>query len=234
MNYNSILIVSGEPNSIFLELYFKVLKLKKIKFPLILICSEKLLKLQMKKLKFKMNIRTLESSKLDIYNLNNKSINLINVEYDPKNAFEKITNKSNLYIEKSFQKAFKILKKGKIKKFINGPISKKTFLSNKYLGVTEYISKAFSIKNNCMLIYNKELSVSPITTHLPIKLVSKQINKKNIISKIFLINNFYIKKFGLKPRIALLGLNPHCESIHKFNEDEKIIKPTVKYLKKKN
>ena len=53
MNSKAILIVSGEPNSIFLEIYFKILKTKKIASPLILITSEKLLKLHMKKLKFK-------------------------------------------------------------------------------------------------------------------------------------------------------------------------------------
>ena len=53
MSSSPILIVSGEPNSIFLEIFFKVLKLKKIKSPLILISSKNLLKLQMKKLKLK-------------------------------------------------------------------------------------------------------------------------------------------------------------------------------------
>ena len=84
-----------------------------------------------------------------------------------------------------------------------------------------------------MLIFNKRLSVSPITTHLPLKLVSKKISKKNIIKKVSLINNFYEKSFKFKPRIAILGLNPHCESIHDYNEDEKIIKPSIKYLKKR-
>ena len=56
MNSKAILIVSGEPNSIFLEIYFKILKTKKIASPLILITSEKLLKLHMKKLKFKKNL----------------------------------------------------------------------------------------------------------------------------------------------------------------------------------
>ena len=46
-----------------------------------------------------------------------------------------------------------------------------------------------------------------------------------------LVNDFYEKKFKIKPRIAILGLNPHCESVHKYNEDEKIVKPTIKYLK---
>ena len=52
------------------------------------------------------------------------------------------------------------------------------------------------------------------------------------MKKVFLINNFYKKHFGLKPKIAITGLNPHCESFDKFNEDEKIIKPTIKFLKK--
>ena len=233
MNYSPILIVSGEPNSIFLEIFFKVLRMKKIKNPLILISSERLLKLQMKKLKFKKDIRTLNFKKIDQYKLNNKSINLININYNPKKAFEKISSKSNSYINNSFNLAFQILKKGKITKFINGPISKKYYLNKKYLGITELISKKFSRKKTCMLIYNKILSVCPVTTHLPIKLVSKKINSKIIKDKIILINNFYIKKFGLKPKIAILGINPHCESILKFNEDDKIIKPTIKSLEKK-
>ena len=98
MNYSPILIFSGEPNSIFLEIYFKILKSKKIKSPLILISSEKLLKLQMKKLKFKKKIRNLDFSKLDKYKLNNSSINLINVKYNPKKAFEKISTRSNLFL----------------------------------------------------------------------------------------------------------------------------------------
>ncbi len=233
MSYSPILIVSGEPNSIFLEIFFKILKKKKIKNPLILISSEKLLKLQMKKVKFKKHVKILNLSKLDSYKLNNKTINLIDVEYNPLKAFDKITSKSNSYIHKSFAIAFGILKKGKITKFINGPISKKNFLKNKYLGITELLSSKFSKKKTCMLIYNKKLSVCPLTTHVPIKLVSKQINKKKISEKVVLINNFYKNKFGFKPKIAVLGLNPHCESVHKYNEDDKIIKPTVKYLKTK-
>jgi 4-hydroxythreonine-4-phosphate dehydrogenase len=84
-----------------------------------------------------------------------------------------------------------------------------------------------------MLIYNKELSVCPITTHLPLSLVSKKITKKKIIEKVMIVNNFYKKFLGFKPKIAIVGLNPHCESILKFNEDDKIVKKTVELLKKK-
>ena len=233
MNFNPILIVSGEPNSVFLELFFKVFNKNKIKNPLILISSKKLLTLQMKKLGFNNKIRLLEKSKLKFYKLDNKYINLIDVEYNPKKAFEKISDKSNEFINNSFKLAFQIIKENNINKFINGPISKKHFLKNNFLGITEYISKKFNTQNTCMLIFNKRLSVCPITTHLPLKLVTKKITKKIITRKVFLINSFYEKKFKYKPRIAILGLNPHCESIHAFNEDEKIISPSIKYLKKK-
>ena len=231
MNYSPILIVSGEPNSVFLELFFKVLNKDKIKSPIILISSKKLLTLQMQKLEFKKKIKLLQISKLKSYKLDNKTINLIDVKYNPGKAFEKISKKSNIFIKNSFDLAFQIIKKNNIHKFINGPISKKQFLKNKFLGITEYISEKFQAKNTCMLIYNETLSVCPITTHLPLKLVSKKINKKIILKNVSLVNNFYEKKFNIKPRIAILGLNPHCESVHKYNEDEKIIKPTIQYLK---
>jgi len=233
MNYSPILIVSGEPNSVFLELFFKVLKKDKIKSPIILISSKKLLTLQMQKLEFKKKIKLLQVSKLKSYKLDNKTINLIDVKYNPGKAFEIISKKSNIFIKNSFDLAFQIIKKNNIHKFINGPISKKEFLKNKFLGITEYISEKFQAKKTCMLIYNETLSVCPITTHLPLKLVSKKINKKIILKNVSLVNNFYEKKFNIKPRIAILGLNPHCESVHKYNEDEKIIKPTIKYLKNK-
>ena len=232
MNYNPILIVAAEPNSVFLEIFFKTIKNNKINSPIILISSKKLLVMQMKKLKFKKTIKILYPSKLDQYKLNNKTINLLNVEYSQNKAFEKISTKSNKFIEESFKLAFDIIKKNDIKKFINGPISKKNFLNKRFLGITEFISEKFSVKENCMLIYNKELSVCPITTHLPLKKVSKQINKNLIKEKVHLIDNFYKIKLKTRPKIGVLGLNPHCESVHKYNEDEKIIKPAIKNLKK--
>ena len=228
--YKPIIIVAGEPNSIFLEIFFKAQR-KKIKSPIILIASYKLLKLQMKKLNYKKKINILNYNKLSDYNLNNKSINLIDVTYNVSKAFEKISIKSNSYIENSFKIAFKILKSGITNKFINGPISKKTFLKKKYLGITEYISKKFAIKNSAMLIYNKKLSVCPITTHVPLKLVTKKIDKNNISKKINLIINFYKKNFKLNPKIGILGMNPHCESIDDYNEDDKIIRPLIKKMK---
>ena len=232
MNFSPILIVAGEPNSVFLEIFFKMLKSTKVNNPIIIIASENILIKQMKKLNFKRKIKLLNYNNLNTKILNNKSINLININFNQKKAFESISKKSNKYIEKSFQTAFNILKRKKIYKFINGPVSKKYFLNKKYLGVTEFIASKFTTKENCMLIYNKKLSVSPVTTHLPVKRIAKKISKKLIAQKVFLIHNFYKKFLGINPKIAVLGLNPHCESIDKFNEDEKIVKPIINKLSK--
>ena len=228
--FKPIIIVAGEPNSIFLEIFFKALK-KNYSSPLILISSYKVLLLQMKKLKYKKKIRLLKLEKLSKYKLSNTSINLIDIKYNVSKPFDKISSKSNAYIKRSFDLAFKIINTGITNKFINGPISKKSFLKKKYLGITEYIADKYNVKKKGMLIYNKKLSVCPVTTHLPLRLVSKEINKTNIKEKIKLLNDFYKKYLNLKPKIGIVGLNPHCESIEKFNEDEKIIRPLVKKMK---
>ena len=234
MNFDKyILVVAGEPNSVFLEILFKAIKKLKINNRLILIASVKLIKLQMKKLKINKKINEINYENLFKQQLKSNFLNVLNVNYDTRAAFENNYSKSTKYVENCFKVAFAILKTKKINKLINGPIVKKTFLKKKYLGLTEYVSKKFNIDDSAMLIYNKNLSVCPLTTHMPLKYVAKNINKKNIIKKIILINNFYKTMFHKKPKIAILGLNPHCESVDKFNEDEKILIPTVKFLIKK-
>ena len=234
MAYKPIIIVAGEPNSIFSEIFFKSLKYKNYKSPIILIASKRLIQLQMKKLKVYKKIRLIDIFNLKKFNFDNKVVNLINVDFHQKKPFEKISSKSNIYIEKSFEIAIHILKKKITNKFINGPISKKYFLKKKYLGITEYLANKTKTKKFAMLIYNKELSVCPLTTHIPIKKISKKINKNVIKEKVKLINHFYKKYFKLKPKIGITGLNPHCESTDSFNEDEKIIKPTIKSLIRAN
>ena len=232
MTSKPIIIVAGEPNSIFFEIYFKAIKFKKFKSPLILIASFKLIKLQMKKMKVNKKIRLIDMRDLTKSRLDNKSINLINVNYDQSKPFEKISVKSNNYIKKSFNLALNILKKKISNKFINGPISKKHFLNKKYLGITEYLSHKSHSKSYAMLIYNEKLSVSPLTTHIPLKKVSTKITKKLIVEKVKLIDIFFKKIIKKKAKIAITGLNPHCESIDSFDEDNKIIRPAVKYLTK--
>ena len=235
MNNQPIILVGGEPNSVFLEIFFKSIKLKKYKSPLIIIASEKLVKEQMKKLGFFFEINIISKNYNKSKKLSKNKINLIDVKYKFNNCFEKISYKSNDYIKESFKVALKILIQNRFSKFINGPISKKHFLKGRSLGITEYLAKKTNKNNNvAMLIYNKKLSVSPITTHLALKNVNKHVSKEKIYTHIKLISEFYKKNFKKNPKIAITGLNPHCESNFKDCEEDAIIIPAIKDLKAKN
>jgi 4-hydroxythreonine-4-phosphate dehydrogenase len=233
MSYKPIVIVAGEPNSIFLEIFFKCLKKNYFKSPLLIIASYELLNKQMKKLGFKFKINLINENFLSLHKLNNKKINVINVNYNFKKPFENPSQKSNKYITECFELALRIMKKNNFLKFINGPVIKKNFLKQKFLGITEYLANKTNKKNVVMLIYNKKLSVSPITTHLPLKSVHKNISRVKIINHIKLIKEFYKKIFKINPNIAITGLNPHCESNFNSSEEERIIKPAINALIKK-
>mgnify|MGYP001158493765 FL=1 len=234
MDKQPIIIVAGEPNSIFLEIFFKSLKMHNYKCPLVIIVSKNLLQQQMQKLGFFFKINVINKNFNEFNKLDNKKINVIDVKYDFYKCFDKISGKSNDYINESFKIALKIITQNKLSNFINGPISKKYFLKGKTLGITEYLAKKTKKKNVAMLIFNKKLSVSPITTHLALKNVHKHITKQKIYNQVKLINEFYNAKFKKKPRIAITGLNPHCESNFKDCEEDLIISPIIKKLKTKN
>ena len=231
MNYKPIIIVAGEPNSIFFELFFNVIK-KKIKSPIILIASKELLVKQAKVLKKKISFNI--TNEFEIIKKKNKlkKINLIDVNFKQSLAFSKITPKSNYYISNCFDIAINLLKNNVSNKFINGPISKKTFLKKKFTGITEYLAHKTNTKKFAMIIYNKNLSVCPLTTHIPIKYVNKKINKLEIFNKVKLIQSCGEREFGKQIKIGVTGLNPHCESIDNFSEDKRIILPAIKKLKK--
>ena len=234
MKNSPILIVAGEPYSIFIEIFLKAFNKIKVKKKIILIVSKKLFIKQMKKLNFKYQINLLDNKNLNLKNLSKTKINIININFNFKKTFDTISNRSNSYIEESFDTALKLMKTKKFKGLINGPISKRNFLRNKSLGITEYLANKTNRNNKVsMLIYNKKLSVCPITTHLPLKNVYKKITKKNINYQIKLIHNFYKRKMKINPKIAITGLNPHCESNYNSSEEDKIIKPVIKSLKKR-
>lgn len=234
MNFDPIIIIWGEPNSIFTEIFLKSLKKYKSRKPLILIGSFELFKDQIKKLRVNFNFNLVNLIKKDLKNISEKKLNFININYRYKKPFEKISPKSNNYLSNCFNLAFKINENHNISGLINGPISKKYFLNKKFLGITEYLGNYYRNKENfAMLIFNKSLSVSPITTHLPINKISKKISKKEIIIKTTLINNFYKKFFSIKPKIAICGLNPHCENFFNKSEEIRIINPAINFLKKK-
>ena len=183
MDKEPIIIVGGEPNSIFLEIFFKSLKTNIYKSPLIIIVSKKLLQEQMKKLGFNFKINDINKKMKDFSRLNNSKINLINIDYKFKKCFEKITNKSNKYIGETFRVALNIIKLNNLSKFINGPVSKKHFLKGKSLGITEYLAKKVKTNEVAMLIFNKNLSVSPNNTSCLKKCSQKNNKTKNIYSR---------------------------------------------------
>ena len=232
MKIEPIIIISGEPNSIFFEIFFKILKKYKFRSPLILICSKKILISQMKFFKYNFKIKELEIKNIKSGNFNNKYLNIINVNFNQKKIFEKISVKSNEYINKCFEIAIELIKSKISKKLINGPISKKKFLNNQFLGITEYLGSKFKAKNTAMLIFNDKLSVCPITTHNSISSISKIISKQKIIDNVKLIYSFYKKTLNINPKIAITGLNPHCEG--KTNEERNIIIPAIKSLSNSN
>ena len=97
MKNKPILLISGEPHSIFLEIFFKAVKNRNYKSPLILISSLKLVKFQMKKFGFKRKINLINQNDLSKIKLNNKSINLININTNLKNSFKQLKiNQINL------------------------------------------------------------------------------------------------------------------------------------------
>ena len=175
MKSKSVIIVCGDPKSTFNEILIKTLKnkiFKSVKFPIIIVGSIKLIKKELKRLRVKINLQNFDNQK----NLHRNNIYYIDIPIDLKNL--SLINK-NSYIEKSFEVALNLLKKDNSLALINGPISKTTFLKGKYNGITEFLAFKTRSYNEVMFLFNKELSVSPITTHIPINKVAQKIKKKN-------------------------------------------------------
>ena len=228
-----IILVSGDPNSINSEILFKSWKKisKSLKKKIYLISNYNLILDQSKKLNFSLKISKVKS-------LNDKkneiSLKIINVNLNYKNPFNVNFKDSSKFVNKSLNLAHKLSLDKNVLGLINCPIDKKLLLK-KNIGVTEFLSKKCNIKNNSevMLIRNKRFAVSPITTHINIKNVSKNIKSQIIINKILTIHKFYRKFFKKIPKIGILGLNPHNAEMQINSEEKKIIIPSIRILKKR-
>ena len=230
-----IAIIAGEPNSTSSEIIFKTwFLIKKFKHkPILVIGNINLLNLQKTKMKFKVDIKKINKN-FKTKDLYGNKIPVYNVNYNQKKIFQEISTKSNKYIFECFNIAMQLVKNKKIQGFINCPIHKETLLKKKYKGITEFLSHKSGVKDNeAMLIYNKELAVSPLSTHIPLSSVSAKIKKIEIIKKVQIIDKFYKKIIKKKPKIAILGLNPHSFSSKNYSEEKKIIKPAIKMIKNK-
>ena len=229
-----IIIVGGDPNSINSEIIYKTWnKLnKKLKKKTYIIANHNLIRDQFKKLNYSLNV-----VKTKDLNVNNSSIKLkiIDIPLNFKNPFNVSAKNSSKYVKKSLSLAHKLAKNKWVLGLINCPINKILLNKSGKIGVTEFLSNKCGIKNRSevMMIFNKKLSVVPLTTHIDIKEVSKNINRNIILKKIFTLNDHYKKYFNKKPKLGILGLNPHNAEFRKNSEEIKKIIPAIKKLKKK-
>ncbi len=229
-----IIIILGEPNSISSEIFLKSLNyIKKTKLNFIIIGNYSLLEKQANYLDFKINVKFKLS---EINSLENVKFNFINVDYKQSKPFNLKTNNSDTFIKKCFEHAVILLKKKLAIGLINLPINKSKFTKNKYKGITEYIADKTNNRNKeNMLLFNENFSVLPLTTHIPLKKVYKEISYKKIEKACKNISNFYLNTIKRKKfKIGILGLNPHNgENGYIGNEEKKIIIPAINKLKKK-
>ena len=228
-----IIIFTGDPNSINSEIIHKTWnKLdKKLKKRIYFISNYNLIKSQFKKLKYNTKINKVKNIFDQEGSLNIKIID-INLKF--QNPFSVKKSIASKFIKNSLEVCHNLALKNYTQGFINCPIDKNLLNSRKKIGVTEYLASKCKIRNNkeAMLIYNQKFSVSPLTTHLDIKEISKKITPALIINKIKTLNQWYKKKLNKKPKIAVLGLNPHNAELRKNSEEKRIIIPAIKKLKK--
>ncbi|MCD4832619.1 MAG: 4-hydroxythreonine-4-phosphate dehydrogenase PdxA [Bacteroidales bacterium] len=135
----------------------------------------------------------------------------------------------------SLENAVKDLKDGKIDVLVTAPINKDNVQSEKFNfpGHTEYLTKESESKESLMLMVSENLKVGVVTTHLPLSKVSEAITEEAILSKLKIMNKSLIQDFGIrKPKIAVLGLNPHAGDNGLLGTEEiDIIIPSLKKAK---
>ena len=178
-----ITIVSGDPNSIGYEILAKTWKrLKREKRNnIVLIGSYLLIKKQLEKLKIRIPLYKINS--FDEM-LSSKELKVLDVPIKFTNPFKVKKENIKKYILKCIEIGHNLSCDGKIAGFINLPINKEIIFKNKNFGMTEYLAQKIKTNNTeVMMIYNKNFSVVPVTTHINIKDVSKTLNKSLIEKK---------------------------------------------------
>ena len=229
-----IIIVAGDPNSINSEIISKTWRAvnTSIKRKIYLIGNFNLINKQFQKLKRKVSI--IKVKQLEDSSSPNK-LKIIDIPLNFKNPFKVSLQDSTKYIIESFNLAHKLAKNKKVKGLINCPIDKKLLNKSKKIGVTEFLASKNKINkgSEVMFIHNKKLSVVPITTHINIKNVSKKININLIIKKMNTLQKDFKKLFAKRPKIGILGLNPHNGELNSNSEEVQIINPAILKLKKK-
>jgi 4-hydroxythreonine-4-phosphate dehydrogenase len=165
-----------------------------------------------------------------------KQVNLYNC-WDEEVAITpgQLTDTGGLYAVKSLVAAVEALKDKKIEGLVTAPIHKKNIQSAdfSFTGHTPYLRQAFGIKDVLMLMSSDNFRVGLVTEHVPVSEITRYITRESILSKLNILKDSLIRDFGIdKPRIAVLGLNPHAGDEGLIGrEEEDIIKPAIKDAK---
>ena len=162
--------------------------------------------------------------KVNVFNLWKEGVNL---------EFGKNDDTVGKYAIKSFVAATKALKEGIVDVLLTAPINKYNIQSEDFAfpGHTDYLDKELE-GNALMLMVHDKLRIGLLTDHIPVNEVSKHLTAELLEQKVQTIKDTLIQDFGIsKPKIAVLGLNPHCGDNGVIGkEDEEIIRPTIKKL----
>jgi 4-hydroxythreonine-4-phosphate dehydrogenase len=146
-----------------------------------------------------------------------------------------LTDTGGSYAVKSLMVAVEALKEKKIDGLVTAPIHKKNIQNPEfsYTGHTPYLKQAFGVKDVLMLMCSDNFRVGLVTEHIPVSEIAKNITREIILSKLNILKDSLVRDFGIdKPRIAVLGLNPHAGDEGLIgSEEEDIIKPTIKDAK---
>ncbi|MBN2484910.1 MAG: 4-hydroxythreonine-4-phosphate dehydrogenase PdxA [Bacteroidales bacterium] len=178
------------------------------------------------------NIRTADEA-------NAKRANIINcIDENTRVELGKSTPQAGEAAFIALEKATQDLLEGKIDVLITGPINKHNIQSKdfNFAGHTEYLQEKFKSDHSLMLMVNDYFRIGVATGHIPISEVPAGLKKEKILAKLKILNDSLIVDFGIrKPRIAVLGLNPHASDDGLIgNEEAEIIKPAIEEARNHN
>ena len=174
----------------------------------------------------------------DFSRLNQKQLHVFNC-WEEEVAINpgQLNETGGKYAVLSLQAAMQALQEGHIQGLVTAPIHKKNVQSAQfnYTGHTPFLKDASGVNDVLMILYTTNLKVALVTEHVPVKDIAKYITRENLLSKLNLLHHSLRKDFGIdKPKIAVLGLNPHAGDEGLIGtEEESIIKPTIKEAKQK-
>ena len=176
------------------------------------------------------------TSTKDLTKLNPKQVNIFNCwEEEVPLQPGVLTDAAGKYAVRSLMVATQCLKDGQLDGIVTAPIHKSnTNLSDfPFTGHTPYFKDKFGAKEVVMILFHNTLRVALVTEHVPISKVAGMITKELILSKMAILRETLIKDFGIdKPRIAVLGLNPHSGDEGQIGtEEQTIIRPAIEQLK---